>query len=100
MEILKPNVHVNYYMRDAYPHWSICDDSMNVSDENDNMVCVNGVKAAAAYSMCHSIMCCGRTCFEELEGKSHQIGYAKEMIGALQTWLAKQEAKTTDKVDN
>jgi len=94
MSILKPEVHLSYYMRDAHAFWHICDDSMNVGDNDENTICIHGVKARTAFSMAHGIISGSRTCFEEMnEAKDYEIEYAKNMIKALENWLINQNTK-------
>tara|TARA_B100000902_G_scaffold398370_1_gene464902 strand:- start:2231 stop:2608 length:378 start_codon:yes stop_codon:yes gene_type:complete len=96
MSILKPEVHLSYYMRDAHAFWHICDDSINVGDGDDNNICIHGIKAINAFSMAHSIVSGNRPCFDEIQNvRDHHIEWAKEMIKSLEKWIAKQEGKAT-----
>ena len=94
MSILKPEVHLSYYMRDAHAFWHICDNSMNVGDNDENTICIHGVKAPTAFSMAHSIISGRRPCFDEMhEVRDHEIEWAKEMVKSLEKWLVKQDNK-------
>jgi hypothetical protein len=94
MSILKPEVHLSYYLQNAHAFWHICDDSVNVGDNDENTICIHGVKARSAFSMAHGIISGNKPCFDEMnEVRDYEIEYAKNMIKSLEKWLVKQDNK-------
>ena len=92
-----PTVSYTHYVKDAYAFWHLCDDSLNVSDHDDNAVCINGVNAKSAFCLAHSILANGRNCFEEFKDPNdHHINYAKSMIKALENFVRKNEPESND----
>ena len=85
-----PDVTYDFFIKDAYAHWSIHSDSIHISESSsESGVNVAGVKADQMFSMCRNALACNReySVFHELTNKPHQIESAKEMIAALQLFV-------------
>ena len=82
-----PSVMYTYYMKDASVFWSECYDSINLKDDEDNIICIHGVDATAMFMACRNALCSKNSVFGELKTKDHTIASAKEMIEALQKYL-------------
>ena len=92
----QPSVMYTYYMQDASVFWAECDDSINLHDNEDNTICINGINADAMFMACRNALCSKRNVFGELKTKDHTINSAKEMIEALQKYVDKNDTTTED----
>jgi len=85
-----PDVTYDFYIKDAYAHWSIHSDSIHISESaSESGVNVCGVKADQMFAMCRNALACNRkySVFHELSNKPSQVESAKEMIAALQSYV-------------
>jgi hypothetical protein len=85
-----PDVTYDFYIKDAYAHWSIHSDSIHISESaSESGVNVAGVKADQMFSMCRNALACNRqySVFHELSNRPPQVEQAKEMIAALQLFV-------------
>ena len=85
-----PDLTYDFYIKDAYAHWSIHSDSIVITEcDSESGVTVNGVKADKMFMMCRNALACKReySVFKELTNKSYNINAAKEMIAALQSYV-------------
>ena len=91
-----PDVTYEFYIKDAYAHWSIHSDSIHISESaSESGVNVCGVKADQMFMMCRNALACKReySVFHELSIKPYNITAAKEMIESLQSFV---DANTTE----
>ena len=93
-----PDLTYDFYIKDAHAHWSIHCDGIHITEcDSESGVTVNGVKADQMFMMCRNALACKReySVFHELSNNSYNINAAKEMIAALQSYVAEQ-TKDTD----
>jgi len=100
-----PDVTYEFYIKDAYAHWSIHSDSIHISESaSESGVNVCGVKADQMFMMCRNALACNRqySVFHELSNKPSQVESAKEMIAALQSFVDDntKDEDNTNKEDN
>ena len=85
-----PDVTYDFYIKDAYAHWSIHSDSLHIRESaSESGVNVSGVNADKMFAMCRNALACKReySVFHELSNKPYNINAAKEMIAALQSFV-------------
>ena len=98
-----PDVTYDFYIKDAYAHWSIHSDSIHISESaSESGVNVCGVKADQMFAMCRNALACNRkySVFHELSNNQRHIESAKEMIAALQSFVDDNTKDTDNKEEN
>ena len=90
--INQPTQRITFHFADAGCYWSDYDDSINVhSTENEDSICIEGVDADAALTMCRNALCAHDNVLTSINASPHQLEQCKEMLKALETYLTNRE---------
>ena len=95
-----PDITYEFHISNAHAHWSIHSDGVHITESaSESGVHVTGVNADAMFAMCRNALACNReySVFKELSNKPHQLNSAKEMVKALNEYIASQESQEESK---
>lgn len=82
-----PTVSYTFNTKDAYMFYCTHDDTMNFIADDESRIEVAGIDAATMFTCARNALCAGDNIIKELQGKSHQLQAARDMIEALQGFI-------------